>query len=138
MRPRLILAGLVSLLTILGVSCSDSKTPTANGVLPARTIDAGSVEVTITPTRFDDQGASFAISLDTHSVELSVDLAASAVLDVDGNVWPVAGWSGDGPGGHHRSGELRFEPRGPARGTARLTIDGFPKPVEATWDLPAG
>jgi hypothetical protein len=121
------------MVALLGVSCSDTKTPT--GVLPTRTVDAGSVDVTITPTRFDAQGATFAIVLDTHAVELSMDLAASAVLDVDGSNWPSTGWSGDGPGGHHRTGELRFDPAGAARGTAHLTIAGFSKPVEATWEL---
>ena len=123
-------------LAILAVSCSDAKSPAVAGVLPTRTVDAGSVDVTITPTRFDAQGATFAIVLDTHAINLSMDLAASAVLDVDGQRWPVASWTGDAPGGHHREGELRFDQAGAARGTARLTIAGFPKPVEVTWDLP--
>ena len=121
---------------MVGVACSDAKSPAVEGVLPARTVDAGSVTVTINPTQFAAQGATFAIVLDTHVVDLSMDLAASAVLDVDGQRWPVAGWSGDGPGGHHRAGNLRFDQGGAARGTARLTIAGFPKPVEVTWDLP--
>lgn len=76
--------------------------------------------------------------LDTHSVEPDADLAASAVLEVDGVGWPVVEWSGDGPGGHHRSGELRFDSGGPARGAARLTITGFADPVEVSWDLGGG
>lgn len=135
-RRRLIVLILVLVLAMLGVSCSDTTSPAVAGVLPTRTLDAGSVDITITPTRFDAQGATFAIVLDTHAVELSMDLAASAVLDVGGQRWPVAGWSGDGPGGHHRAGELRFDQAGAARGMARLTIAGFPKPVEAAWDLP--
>ena len=136
-RRRLTLLILVLVLAMLGVSCSDTKSPAVAGVLPTRTLDAGSVDVTITPTRFDAQSATFAIVLDTHAVELSMDLAASAVLDVDGLTWPIAGWSGDGPGGHHREGELRFDPAGAARGSVRLTIAGFPKPVEATWTIPS-
>ena len=138
MSGRLIFAGSVLVLTVLGASCSDGANAPADAVLPVRTIEAGSVKLAITPTRFDNRGARFSISLDTHSGDLSMDLAASASLNVEGKTWPGAGWSGDGPSGHHRSGNLRFESAGPARGTARLTITGFPKPVEATWRLRNG
>ncbi len=103
--------------------------------LESRTVDAGEVDVKIEPRQLDDQGAVFAISLDTHSVELSADLARTAVLDVDGVDWPDATWSGDQPGGHHREGELRFEPGGPATGTVQLSIGGLDEPVEASWTL---
>lgn len=138
MSRRLIFAGSCLVLTVLGASCSDGANAPADAVLPPRTVEAGSVKVTITPTRFDDRGARFSISLDTHSGDLSMDLAASASLNVDGKNWPGAVWSGDGPSGHHRSGNLRFASGGPARGAARLTIAGFPKPVEATWRLRSG
>ena len=137
MSRRLILAGSFLALTVLGASCINTTTA-EDTVLPSRTIEAGSVKVTITPTRFDDRGARFGISLDTHSGDLSMDLAASASLNVDGKTWPGAVWSGDGPSGHHRSGNLRFASGGPARGAARLTISGFPKPVAATWRLRSG
>ena len=68
MSGRLILTGSLLALTVLGTSCADT-TPTTDAVLPPRTIKAGSVKLTITPTRFDDRGARFAISLDTHSGE---------------------------------------------------------------------
>ncbi len=60
---------------------------------------------------------------------------AGASTDVSGVAWPVESWSGDGPGGHHREGELRFGSGGAATGTARLALPGFPEPVEVTWDL---
>ena len=57
----------------------------------------------------------FAIVLDTHSQEFSDDLAQSAVLvDDRGNEFKALAWDGAAPGGHHRSGVLRFnaiEPR---------------------------
>ena len=137
MIRRIGLGAALAVLVLSGASCSDAKTPAANSVLPSRTVDAGSVDVTITPTRLDAQGATFAVVLDTHAVDLSMDLAASAVLEVDGRSWPDAAWTGDVPGGHHRSGELRFTPGGAAQGTARLTLAGFAKPVEASWNLPA-
>ena len=94
--------------------------------------------MTITPIRLDDVGAIFEIVLDTHSVELSLDMAASASLEVDGNAWVVEGWDGSGPGGHHREGELRFTAQSSPSGTARLTIQGLPEPVEASWDIGDG
>jgi hypothetical protein len=112
-------------------ACSDSSTsaPVAS-VLPVRKVEAGAVEVIITPMLIDSSGATFSIVLDTHSADLSVDLTTSAALD--------AGWTGDGPGGHHRTGEIQFTAQGPATGTATLTISGLPEPVEAAWELAEG
>lgn len=93
-------------------------------------VAAGMGSSPITPTRLDATGATFAISFDTYSVDLSLDPAASVTLDVDGTAWPIDAWTGAGPGGHHREDELRFNPRGPASGTARLTLSGLPEPVE--------
>ena len=120
-------------------ACSDSSTsgPVAS-VLPVRKIQAGAVEVIITPTLMDSSGATFSIVLDTHSADLSVDFTTSAALDVDGTAWINAGWTGDGPGGHHRTGEVQFTANGPATGAATLTISGLPEPVEATWELGEG
>ena len=120
-------------------ACSSSPSgETAKSVLPARTLAAGAVEVTITPTRLDTTGATFSIVLDTHSADLSVDLATFAVLTVGGTKWTVQGWTGDGPGGHHRSGELKFSAQRRPQGTAVLAIAGLPEPVEATWQLDGG
>lgn len=138
MRGRLILA--VSVVALAGVALAacggdDGSDDNASTALPARTVEAGEVDVEIEPTQLDAQGATFRIVLDTHSVELSMDIAGSARLEVGAAAWDVAGWAGDGPGGHHRDGELRFTAAGSAEGTARLTLSGFPGPVEATWDL---
>lgn len=137
MRRRLIAVGVLLALAVVGASCSESTTP-EKGVLPSRVVVTGSVRITMTPTRFDGRDATFAISIDTHSGELSTDLAASTSLDVDGRAWTATGWKGAGPSGHHRSGELRFKAGGPAKGTARLTIRGFDEPVVATWKLRGG
>ena len=103
--------------------------------LETRAVTAGAIDVKIEPVRLDAGGATFKVVLDTHSEDLSMDLAASARLDVAGSPWEVAGWTGDGPGGHHREGELAFRAAGPAEGTATLVLSGFPGPVEATWAL---
>lgn len=104
------------------------------GRLETRTVSAGEVDVKIEPRRLDRSGAAFKITLDTHAVELSADLTL-ARLEVGGTNWPVIGWSGDGPGGHHREGELRFDAAGPVGGTATLTVPQLPAPVEASWEL---
>lgn len=112
-----------------------SSSPEARSGLETRTIAAGEVEVEIEPVRVDDEGAVFAVTMDTHSVELSADMEL-ATLTVDGTEWPGATWSGDGPEGHHREGELTFVAAGTPSGTMVLTIRGLPEPVEAAWALP--
>jgi hypothetical protein len=116
-----------------GSSATTAGAPAVS--LPTRTVEAGAVTVTLQPRRLDAGGAVFKISFDTHSVELDQDLTRQARLIVGSTTWPIASWSGDGPGGHHRGGELRFTATGAAEGTATLSIDGLPEPVTATWDV---
>jgi hypothetical protein len=105
--------------------------------LATKTIEAGEVTVEIDPVTIDDDGASFEITFDTHTVELDTDVARESTLEVDGETWSGASWKGDPPSGHHREGTLTFEPAGAATGTARLVIGGLDEPVEASWDLSA-
>lgn len=116
-----------------GTSATSAGAPTSS--LPARTVEAGAVTVKVQPRQLDADGAVLKVSFDTHSVDLDQDLARQARLTVGDTTWPVASWSGDGPGGHHREGELRFTAAGTAKGTATLSIDGLPEAVTATWDL---
>lgn len=103
--------------------------------LATRTVTAGAVDVKVRPVRLDASGAAFEVILDTHSVELGMDMAKVAGLEVGGTPWTGASWKGAGPGGHHREGTLSFSPAGPATGRAVLTIGGLPAPVEVSWDL---
>lgn len=103
--------------------------------LSVRRVAAGAIEITIEPIRIDGTAAAFRIVMDTHSEELSADLASTAVLEVGGVEWRGASWSGDPPGGHHRAGELTFEAAGPPAGRVVLTIGGFAAPVEVGWTL---
>ncbi len=144
MRRRgliLFIAVAVAFLAIRGfVAWSDwsdkASTPAApSSGLPTRSVDAGAVQVKIEPRQIDSGGARFKVSFDTHSVDLSTDLPREATLQVDASDWTAIAWSGDGPGGHHREGELRFAASGPAQGTARLVISGLPGPVDVTWEL---
>ena len=138
----LVAAAALALLAIGAVAAwSDGETSVDRAPTPAsfptRTIDVGGVTLKAEPQRIDARGALFKLVFDTHSVELNQDLTSQAVLIVDGTKWPVERWSGDGPGGHHREGELRFTASGPAAGTATLTIGGFSKPITTTWTLPS-
>ena len=141
MRRRLIVAA-VSIVVLLGGGLllaarggDDGESTTANNTgLQAQTLSAGEIDIEVAPLQLDQGGAAFTITLDTHTTELSMDLNAAA-LDVGGSSWPVTGWDGDGPSGHHREGELRFEAAGPATGMARLVLAGFSEPVEMTWEL---
>lgn len=96
------------------------------------------MEVRVAPRRVGDRAAVFALSLDTHSGDLGVDLQAAATLAVDGEEWPISGFEGDGPGGHHREGTLRFRAAGSAKRRMRLIIRGMGGPVEFTWSLGSG
>jgi hypothetical protein len=100
---------------------------------PTRSIEAGEVTVELTPTRVDEDSAVVKIVLDTHAVELDLNLRRGSSLKVDGLVWPTKSYRGDGPGGHHREGTLRFRAAGPPEGELRLRIRGLPEPVLARW-----
>lgn len=115
---------------------TNQPTPVSDIGLETRTVTLGEVDVKIEPRQLDDRSATFHITLDTHSVELDADLT-QATLRVGPNDWPVDEWSGDGPGGHHREGDLRFRTAGPVAGTVTLQIPGLPEPLEGTWDLPS-
>jgi hypothetical protein len=113
-----------------GTAPSDEDPP----ALATETIEAGEVTVTIDPLTIDDDGASFEIVMDTHSVELDMDIARQSTLEVGGEAWTEATWTGDGPKGHHREGTLSFVADGPAEGNMRLEL-GFDDPVAAEWVL---
>ena len=86
----------------------------------ARTDAQGAVEFTVTPLSLTAPGEmlEFDVSMDTHSVDLSWDLAAQSLLKTDtglevkGLSWPVGS-------GHHYEGKLTF-PAKTADGKALL------------------
>jgi len=137
-RLTVVAVALVAALAVTGLLLAggdgDDDSPAASTGLETQTRTVGEVTIEIEPRQVDDTGAVFAVTLDTHSTELSMDLD-TARLEVAGTPWPVEGWDGDGPSGHHREGELRFDAAGPATGTARLVLAGFSEPVEVAWDL---
>ena len=137
MRSRLTRTGAAAVAVALILSAAacgggSSSKSTIPG-LAAKKLTAGSVDIAIAPRQLDSKGARFAIDLDTHSGDLGIDVARSATLTVGGRPWQPARWSGDGAGGHHRSGTLEFPPGGSASGPVRLVITGLPSPVVAEW-----
>ncbi|MCL4798894.1 MAG: hypothetical protein KJ025_04860 [Burkholderiales bacterium] len=79
----------------------------------------------------------FEVVLETHSVDLSDDLARAATLAVAGTQHAPIGWDGDPPGGHHRKGVLRFAPVAPAPEALELRIQrpGEGAPRSFRWTL---
>ena len=87
------------------------STPSQSLALESQTNSEGAVTITVTPKNLSDGTWDFEIALDTHSEELSVDLAAVAILvDDQGKEYSALAWEGDPPGGHHRVGVLSFAP----------------------------
>jgi len=72
--------------------------------------DQGQVEVAVTPLNLGSHNETldFDVVMDTHSVDLSMDLAALTALSTDtGLTVNATAWSAPG-GGHHVSGALQF------------------------------
>lgn len=91
--------------------------------LSERTDQQGAVTVVVTPELWtsSSETLTFLIALETHSVDLSFDLAELATLSTDTglNVQPIQ-WEAP-VGGHHVSGKLSF----PARVDGKFVLDGI-------------
>ena len=101
---------------------------------------ANGVTVAVTPGNLgaDAKVWDFAVVLDTHSADLSDDLAKSAVLlDDRGNEFKALGWDGAAPGGHHRKGVLKFNPVAPRPLAIELRINrpGEGKARTFRWEI---
>jgi len=104
----------------------------------------GAVAISVEPLNLDSPGDTlkFEVSMNTHSVDLSLDLASLSTLSTDNGI-SVQGVAWDGAqGGHHVSGSLSF----PASIDGKQILDGAMslmltiKNVDAperifTWDL---
>lgn len=101
---------------------------------------ANGVTVAVTPGNLD-RGAKhwdFSLVFDTHTQELSDDLLKNAVLaDDQGNEFKPLAWEGAPPGGHHRTGVLKFgaiDPQ-PAAVELRITRPGEANARAFRWKL---
>jgi hypothetical protein len=98
----------------------------------------GGVSVHVTPRAMSGSTWEFEFSINTHSGDLSEDLAKAVVLVADGGKTyaPVA-WEGAAPGGHHRKGVLRFKAITPQPQAIELKLQrpGEPSPRLFRWQL---
>lgn len=108
--------------------------------LETQTNSAGGVTVKVTPKNVagDTTTWEFAIVLDTHSADLSDDLAKSSLLlDNSSEQYAPIAWEGAAPGGHHREGVLRFKALSPRPQAIELQITraGETNPRSFRWQL---
>lgn len=106
--------------------------------------DQGAVEVAVTPLNLNapDGSLNFNVGLNTHSVDLSMDLALLATLETDRGLG-VQAISWEAPrGGHHVSGVLSFPTTSDGKplleGASRLILriqDMDAPQREFTWNL---
>lgn len=100
----------------------------------------GSVDVAVTPQQLDvGQPMAFEIVMNTHSVDLSDDMTQIIILrDDKGKEYNPTAWDGGEPGGHHRSGVIKFAALTSKSKSVDLVIKGLAKVSERTfhWDLP--
>ncbi len=119
----------------MGAGAPVTGTATADGPSAAATaaseqsVEGGGVTVKVTPLTLsaaDAVALDFAVSLDTHTVELNYDLAQLALLrDNLGNEYTPAAWTPEQSGGHHVGGLLSFADRATIlqSGVTELTLD---------------
>lgn len=110
----------------------------AAGKLAPQTSSQSGVTVKITPRSVAGAEWEFEVVFNTHSQELNDDPRKAALLVADGSVQSAAiGWQGDGPGGHHRQGLLRFTApaASPASIELRLQRPGEASPRVFRWQL---
>lgn len=110
----------------------------AAAALSPQTSNQSAVMVTVTPHPADAGAWDFEVALNTHSGALDDDLLKSAVLvTADGKRLAPVAWRGDGPGGHHRKGVLRFESVAPSATAMELRIQrpGEPAARSFRWAL---
>ena len=132
----LVVRGFVAWRDTSGRVTKPAPSTPAVAAFPTRTSTAGAITVKIQPRRVDSSGAEFAVSFDTHSVDLGLDVAANAHLTVGRNQWTTPVWSGDGPGGHHRAGTVGFTSAGPPAGAMTLHLSGLASQLSTSWRAP--
>lgn len=120
--------------TLVAASCSSGsdRAEVAPG-WERQAVEIGDLEVAATPMRIDKDGMEFRIVLDAHTVTLDTDIAAAARLLAGDDDMGRGTWDGDGPGGHHREGVLRFAGSADRSGPVELRIGGFDEPAVFRW-----
>ena len=98
-----------------------------------------SIKVTVAPKSLSQEAKTwdFEVKLETHTQDLSYDLAKSSVLVAEGKQYAPLGWEGATPGGHHRKGSLHFKAVTPQPPSVELQIrlSGDAVPRSFRWVL---
>lgn len=129
------------LLACAALAAAASTTALASaGQLPPRESVADGVSVVVTPmvVAAGEGTWQFRVALNTHSRDLGEDLMQVAVLaDGRGGQSRPLAWDGDKPGGHHRSGILRFRAPSPMPEAieVRIARPGEGAPRVFSWRL---
>ena len=130
--------GLQGLVIVVGFLAVSSVVSNANAFRSIASRNNG-VTVDVTPITFAvGQPTKFEVSMNTHSVDLGVDMTAvSTLTDDQGKEYRPVSWDGDGPGGHHRSGVLEFPALEGTPKSVTLVIRDIAKVPERVfqWDL---
>ena len=101
---------------------------TANASDMTRMDEQGAVIFEVTPLNLGTPAATleFDVSMNTHSVDLSMDLAQLATLSTDAGLTVQASKWDAAPGGHHVSGKLLFpsmqDTKSILEGASKLTL----------------
>ncbi len=127
--------------TVANAGSSNPSAPNSSGPgFETQSSNGGSVTVDVKPTALTvGEPVSFDIAMNTHSVDLSDDMAKISVLrDDTGKEYAPTSWEGGGAGGHHRSGTLLFPALTSKPKSVELVIKGLAKVPERVfkWDLP--
>ena len=113
---------------------------TSSEAVATRSSIAQGVTVKVTPSLIGstDKRWEFSIVPDSHSADLSDELAQSASLTTsDGRTLKPVSWTGAPAGGHYREGVLAFEVPAPRPSTIELRIarQGESAPRTFRWQL---
>lgn len=104
-----------------------------------KTSSGGSVDVGVTPLLLNiGESIVFEIAMNTHSVDLRDDMTKITFLRDDaGKEYTPIAWEGSAPGGHHRTGKLKFEPLANKPKYVELVIKGLANIPERVfhWDF---
>ncbi len=125
---------------------AQANSPAAPAQDLARTDSQGAVIVEVIPLDLNNAGQTldFEVAMNTHSVNLGMDLAILATLTTDtGRTVRATAWSAP-KGGHHVSGQLSFPasvdgtPLLKGAKKLTLTLQNVDAPERTfTWDLPS-
>ncbi len=140
-----ILGGALALILLMTFLFGQKKKPVENiekKQLSEQTLQIGEVTIIATPKRLVfNEKPTFNLQFDTHSIELTFDIAGlSSLVDDKGKRLTGAIWEGSPPGGHHRSGELFFPDPLQQTDNIELVIEQVLNDQEARfkWNLKGG